>query len=218
MLTCYGDRVRLPQNDLTYTAFRLALKETLADIETYRDLDEEPDFLVGFLSEVPFLSQVPLRVQVDLLTETWARQYGAGLVEASLLDAAIVYASCKTAGHFLKTEPKFALASLRNGPRKVPSQVIRHSPHRMDELFDAFWDDVDFLLIDESMDLPAELAHYIKDLMRPCLVKALSHCIRALERWNISLPDVAANLVGLLTDDEIKNAMSLLAAGVRRPF
>ena len=24
MLTCYGDRVRLPQNDLVYVAFRLA--------------------------------------------------------------------------------------------------------------------------------------------------------------------------------------------------
>jgi hypothetical protein len=33
MLTCYGDNVRLPQNDLAYVAFRIALQETLADIE-----------------------------------------------------------------------------------------------------------------------------------------------------------------------------------------
>jgi len=34
MLTCYGHRVRLPQNDLAYLAFRMAIQETLSDIET----------------------------------------------------------------------------------------------------------------------------------------------------------------------------------------
>jgi hypothetical protein len=43
------------------------------DIELYRDTEEEPDYPVGYLSEVPFLEQVPLPVQVDLLAETWAR-------------------------------------------------------------------------------------------------------------------------------------------------
>ncbi|MGO8750220.1 MAG: hypothetical protein ACLQNE_30100 [Thermoguttaceae bacterium] len=48
MLTCYGDQVRLPQNDLVYVAFRLALQETLSDIELQRDLEEEPDSPRGF--------------------------------------------------------------------------------------------------------------------------------------------------------------------------
>ena len=43
MLTCYGHRIRLPQNDLAYMAFRLALQETLSDIQLHLDLDEEPD-------------------------------------------------------------------------------------------------------------------------------------------------------------------------------
>ncbi len=70
MLTCYGDNVRLPQNDLVYVAFRLALQETLSDIEIQRDLEEEPGSPVGYLTEVPFLAQVPLPVQVDLLADT----------------------------------------------------------------------------------------------------------------------------------------------------
>ena len=37
----------------------------------------------------------------------------------------------------------------------------------------------------------------------------------ALEQWNVS-PGVAANLVGLMTDAEIAEAMPLLEAGGRR--
>ena len=110
MLTCYGDTMRLPQNDLAYVAFRLALQETLTDIELYRDLEEEPDVPTGYLSEVPFLEQVPLPVQVDLLAETWARHRQPDLIEASLLDAAIVYAACKTAGRIINDMPEVVVA------------------------------------------------------------------------------------------------------------
>jgi hypothetical protein len=59
--------------------------------------EEEPDFTAGYLSEVPFLEQVPLPVEVDLLADTWARHRKPDFVEASLLDAAIVYSACETA-------------------------------------------------------------------------------------------------------------------------
>jgi hypothetical protein len=68
MLTCYGNKVRLPQNDLVYAAFRLALQETLSDIELQRDLGEEPDSPVGYLSEVPFL--LPLLGMSGVRSET----------------------------------------------------------------------------------------------------------------------------------------------------
>lgn len=45
--------------------------------------------------------------------------------------------------------------------------------------------------------------------------EAIESMYAALERWNVS-PNVAANLVGLLTDAEIVEAMPLLEAGVRR--
>ena len=41
MLTCYAHKVRVPQNDLPYLAFRLAVQETLSDIELHLDLEEE---------------------------------------------------------------------------------------------------------------------------------------------------------------------------------
>ena len=67
MLTCYGHEIRLPHSDLAYLAFRLAMQETLSDSELFRDLEEDPDYPAGYLSEVPFLEQVPLPVQVELL-------------------------------------------------------------------------------------------------------------------------------------------------------
>jgi len=65
-------------------ALRLALQETLTDIELYRELEEEyPDFTANYLSEVPFLEQVPLPVQVDLLADTWAKHRRPGPEEAA---------------------------------------------------------------------------------------------------------------------------------------
>ena len=154
MLTCYGHSVRLPQDDLAYSAFRLALQETLSDIELHLDLEEEPDPPVGYLTEVPFLEQVPLPVQVDLLADAWARHHRPELTEASLLDAAVVYAACMTAGRLIEDMPDVAVVMLRDGPRKVNPRIIRRASIRLDEMFERFWDDRDFLLIDEWQDPP----------------------------------------------------------------
>jgi hypothetical protein len=209
MLTCYGDTVRLPQNDLAYVAFRLALQETLTDNELHRDLeDEAPDFPAGYLSEVPFLEQVPLPVQVDLLADTWAKHRQPDLIEASLLDAAVVYAACETAGRIIHDMPEVAVAWLHGGPRKVSARIIKRAPQRLEELFEAFWDDQDFLLIEEFQDLPPDHARQLKDMLR-IPDEMIEPMYAALERWNVS-PNVAVNLVGLLTDAEIVEAMPLL--------
>ena len=166
MLTCYGHKVRLPRNDLAYLAFRIAVQETLSDIELHLDLEEEPDPPVGYLTEVPFLEQVPLPVQVDLLADAWARHRKPDLIEASLLDAAVVYASCITAGRVIDDMPEVALVMLHNGPRKVDPRIIRRASHRLEKMFERFWDDRDFLLIEEFQDLPPDHAQRIKDLLR----------------------------------------------------
>lgn len=216
MLTCYGHSVRLPQSDLAYLAFRLALQETLSDIELHLDLEEEPDPPVGYLTEVPFLEQVPLPVQVDLLADTWARHHKPDLTEASLLEAAVVYAACMTAGRVIDDMPDVAVVMLRNGPRKVDPRIIRRASFRLEEMFEAFWDDRDFLMIDDWQDLPPDHAQYLKELMR-LPDEVLEPMYEALQRWRVS-PDVAANLEGLLTDAEIRETMPLLAAWVsRRP-
>ncbi|MCY2987845.1 MAG: hypothetical protein NTY19_08285 [Planctomycetota bacterium] len=188
----------------------MAVQETLSDIELYRDLEEEPDYPAGYLSEVPFLEQVPLQVQVDLLAETWNRHQQAELIEASLLDAAIVYAACQTAARIIEDMREVAAAYFRDGPRQLKTRILRRAAHRLKNLFDAFWDDDDFLLLDELQDLPPDRSAQAKFLMR-IADEDVQLFYDALARWHVS-PNVAANLQGLLTEAEIVEAMPLLTA------
>ena len=210
MLTCYGHEVRLPNSDLAYLAFRLAVQETLSDIELYRDLDEEPDDPAGYLSEVPFLEHVPLQVQVDLLAETWNRHQQTELIEASLLDAAIVYAACHTAARIIEDMPEVAAAYFRDGPRQLKTRILRRAAHRLENMFDAFWDDDDFLLLDELQDLPPERSAEVRARML-IADEDVQPLHDALGRWHVG-PNVAANLQGLLTEAEIVEAVPLLTA------
>ena len=212
MLTCYGHSVCLPQTDLAYLAFRLALQETLSDIELHLDLEEDPDPPAGYLTEVPFLGQVPLPVQVDLLADAWARHRRPEPSEASLLDAAVVYAAYMTASRIIDDMPDVAVAMLRDGPHKVDPRIIRRASVRLEEMFEGFWDDLDFLLVDQWQDLPPEHAQHIKELLR-LPDEVLEPMYEALRRWRVS-PDVAANLEGLLTDAEIRESMPMLDAWV----
>ena len=212
MLTRDGHNVRLPQNDLAYLAFRLALQETLADIESYLHLEEDEDTEppVGYLTEVPFLEQVPLRVQVDLLADTWSRHRRPALSEASLLDAAVIYTACVTARRVIKDMPDVATAWGQNGPVAVPGKITRGTARRLARMFDHFWDDRDFLLIDDLLDLPPDRSSQIKErLGLPDAV--LAPMYEALGRWNVSR-DLAERLEGLLTEAEIRGAMPLLTA------
>ena len=154
-------------------------------------------------------------MQVDLLADTWARHRQPDLIEASLLDAAVVYAACKTAGRIIDDMPEVAVAWLQGGPRKVPARIIKRAPQRLEELFDAFWDDQDFLLIEELQDLPPDRAGQIKDILR-LPDEVIEPMYAVLERWNLS-PNVATNLAGLLTDAEIRKALPVLEADVQRP-
>ena len=210
MLTCYGHEIRLPHSDLAYLAFRLAMQETLSDSELFRDLEEDPDYPAGYLSEVPFLEQVPLQVQVDLLAETWHRHRQTELIEASLLDAAVVYAACQTAARIIEDMPEVAAAYLRDGPRQLKTRIFRRATHRLENMFDAFWDDDDFLLIDELQDLPPERSAEIRGRMQ-ISDEDIQPLYDALARWHVA-PNVAAHLQGLLTEAEIAEAVPLLTA------
>jgi hypothetical protein len=117
MLTCYNDEIRLPQNDLVYVGFRLSALETLCQMETCQEPDDEDAF--GYLAEVPFLAQVAPAVQVDLLADVWRRHRDAALHEASLLDAAVVFAAFRTAGRVISDELSLARSWLKAGPQRV---------------------------------------------------------------------------------------------------
>jgi hypothetical protein len=66
-------------------------------METANEVDEGDEAPFGYLTEVPFLERVAPAVQVDLLAGVWARYKDQALHEASLLDAAVVYAAFQAA-------------------------------------------------------------------------------------------------------------------------
>jgi hypothetical protein len=211
MLICYHNQSRLVQNDLVYLAFLFSLYETIAEIDVSFDLDESDDDPGGFLTEVPFLQPVPLPVQVDLLAETWCRHRCSERVQATLLDAAIVFSACTTAARIVNDERELATAWLLHSPRQLDSQVLRRAPERLDDLFDRWWDDRDFHLLDDLQDMPPADARRVKNWLG-LPNKMIQPMFDALERGRVS-PDIGQRLVGLLAPEEISDTVSLL----RRP-
>ncbi|MBP90282.1 MAG: hypothetical protein CMJ64_26855 [Planctomycetaceae bacterium] len=210
MLTCYNHTLRLPNNDLTYLAFRLAVQETLSDLELSLDLNEEPDPPTGFLTEVPFLEQVPLPVQIDLLAATWAQQRQPRLIQASLLDAAIIYAACTTASRLATDSPELVIPFLVAGPRNPTPRALQKAQGKMDDLFDEFWDDQDFLMVSDFQDMHPDQARQLKQQLG-LPDEYLQPLYDALGRGRVS-GAISANLQGLLTDEEIQDALPLIRA------
>ena len=215
MLTCYGHTTRLPQSDLVYAAFRLAMQETLSNFEMSLDDDcEDPEEFPGFLTDVPFLQQVALPVQCDLLAETWTRHHSSELIEASLLDAAVVFAAFTTAARIIIEMPDLAAIWLADGPRKIRPRLLRRANHRLERMFDEWWDDNDFLMIDDLLDMPPEKADDLKALLR-IPDEVLQPMFDVLGRWRVP-EDLDQHLTGLLNADEIEEVLALLVPGKAR--
>jgi hypothetical protein len=201
MLTCYNDNGRFPQSDLAYVGFRLAILDTLTQMDLSQDLDED-DGTLGFLADVPFLAQVAPQVQVDLLADLWARHRDTALHEASLLDAAVLYAALHTAGRVIHDQAKVARLWLRAGPRPVNCRLGGRTAGRLCELFFDFWDDIDFLSLSGLEDLEPEHARAVRELMG-FPDGDVTRMEEARTRWRAS-PTVLAKLEGLLTEEEIR--------------
>ena len=206
MLTCYGHTCRLPRGTLTYLAFRLSVLDALDEIQSYIDLEEDLDNVDGVLTYVPILRQVPAPVQIDLLAEVWSRQRPPKPIEANLLDAAIVYAICCNAGRIIREEPEIAELYLDGGPRKIKTDLTPETAERLEELFDLFWDDVDFLTLSDWQDLDGAHAAALKEVFRFADDQPL---YEALGRGRVS-PGLASNLKGLLTRREIRECLAVL--------
>src|SRR5262245_8582083 len=199
MLTCYGHEVRLPQTDLAYVGFRLAVLDTLCQMDVCHEPGDED--LSGYLAEVPVLEQVAPAVQVDLLADAWRRHQAPELHEASLLDAAVVYAAFRTAGRVVNDEFELARAWLKAGPRPVRCRLTGRTFARLHNLFFEFWDDEDFLSLSELQDLTPEHARRVRGMMR-WSDETIQEMEEVLTRWRASAA-VLRNLAGLLTATEI---------------
>jgi hypothetical protein len=207
MLTCYGDEVQLPQSDLAYIGFRLAALETLCQMDAYQEFDDE-DESYGYLTEVPLLAEVAPPVQMDLLAGVWGRHREPALHEASLLDAAVVYAAFRIAGQMIHDQFDLVRRWLKDGPRKVRCRLGERTPDKLHDLFFGFWDDVDFLSLEALQDLAPGDAHAVRAVMG-LPEEAVEEIEEALARGRASA-SVLANLAGLLSESEIRGFSRVL--------
>jgi len=208
MLTGCDDEVQLAQSDVAYVGFRLAALDTLCQMDICQGLDDGVDVSFGYLVEVPFLAPVAPVVQVDLLADVWRRHREVTLHEASLLDAAVVYAAFRTAGRVISDERKLARLWLKAGPQQVRRNITSRAHQRLRNLFFEFWDDVDFLSLDELQDLTPVHAKAVRELMR-LHEGAFEQMEEVLMRYRAS-GAILANLEGLLTGKEIQGYGRLL--------
>jgi len=209
MLICYHNSAPLPRSDLVYLAFYLALTETLTDIETTYEFAEEDDCPCGFLLPVPFLRSVPLAVQAELMGNTWSLHSATKKHVADLLDAAIVYAAFETAARIISDEPELAVDLLKLGPRSLNPRIVQRAPERLEALFERWWDDQDFLWIDDLADVPPDQARQAREFLR-VPEEMVQPMFEALGRGRASF-GAAEKLAGLIKPGETTDVPLLLS-------
>jgi hypothetical protein len=89
----------------------------------------------------------------ELLGETWSNHHHASPIQATLLDAAVVYAAFETTARIISDEPELAETWLADNHRKLNPRLIHRAPERLESLFDSWWDDLDFLMLEDFQDM-----------------------------------------------------------------
>ena len=203
----------LPNNTLSYLAFRIACLDTLERIVLAKQFGPDAAEGFGFLTEVPFLRAVPPQVQLDLLSETWQKHTRRERLDADLVDESVLFAVCETAARIVEQEPQSFAGWAKFGPhrRALPSQA--GLPDKLRQVHLALPNEGDFLLISQFEDLPPFEALSLKAEfgLEPSKCEAM---FEALGRWHVS-PGFAGRLSGLLTDREIAQAVMVVESTVR---
>ena len=199
---------RLPHTVLGYVAFRAAFHETLDRLAEHDAACGDPHDRFGFLCEVPFLRCVPPHVQLDLLAETWSRHAAHDSHEANVLDEAVLYAACETAGRLCAEEPGVVEEYLAGGPIDVTLGVDGVLAGELRQLHLNLAGEGDFLTISQFEDYPPEDGRKLKEKLGvdPDRLEPL---FEALGRWHIS-EDFLGNLSGLMTGMEVLDAVRVL--------
>lgn len=206
MLTIANDP--LPNNTLSYLAFRVACLDTLERMVLARQFDSEWTDGFGYLTEVPFLRAVPPHVQLDLLSEAWHKHTRRERLPATLIDESIVFAACETAARIAEQEPPQFRAWASSGPRKVLLPPARNFPRELRQTHLSLPNEGDFLLVSQFEDIPPLEALALKAQfgLEPGKCDAL---FEVLGRWRVA-PGFAGRLTGLLTDREVAQAVALV--------
>lgn len=190
---------RLPKNDLTYLAFRVAFQETLERIVLSRQVDDGNE-IYGFLTEVPFLRTVAPHVQLDLLATTWSKHSSRKRFDATLIDESIVYAVCETAARVAEEDPTIITHCLLTGPRPAKVEIDSFLAGELRNMHLSLANEGDFLLISQFEDIDPDDAHDLKQQFN--LDKdRLDDMFDVLGRWQVE-PNLTDRMDGLLTERE----------------
>ena len=196
----------LPNNALSYLAFRVACLDTLERMVLARQFDADLTDGFGFLTEVPFLRAVPPQVQLDLLAETWHKHSRRERVAGDLLDESVLFGVCETAARVAEQD----LAQLRTWTESAPRRTsVSFKPalaQKLRQLHLSLPNEGDFLLISQFEDLPPFEALRLKAEfgLEPSQCEPL---FEVLGRWHVT-PGFAGRLTGLLTEREIAHAVA----------
>ncbi|MFM9965686.1 MAG: hypothetical protein ACKV2Q_31255 [Planctomycetaceae bacterium] len=202
----------LPNNTLSYLAFRIACLDTLERIVLARQFGPEAAEGFGFLTDVPFLRAVPPQVQLDLLSGTWQKHTHRERLDGDLVDESVLYAVCETAARIAEQEPQQFAGWSKQGPRRLSMPSANGLPAKLRQVHLALPNEGDFLLISQFEDLPPFEALSLKAEfgLEPSKCDAL---FEVLGRWHVS-PGFAGRLSGLLTDREIAQAVLVVQSAV----
>lgn len=202
----------LPNNTLSYLAFRIACLDTLERIVLARQFGPEAAEGFGFLTEVPFLRAVPPQVQLDLLSETWQKHLHRERFDGDLVDESVLFAVCETAARVAEQESQQFKSWAGAGPRRISLTSKTALPNKLRQVHLALPNEGDFLLISQFEDLPPFEALSLKAQfgLEPSKCEAM---FDVLGRWHVS-PGFAGRLTGLLTDREIAQAVAVIKSTV----
>ena len=211
IVAAHFDNRTLPDDDLLYVAFRVCYFDLFTALETAAFIDESDpdDDAYGYLTAVPFFDTVPAIVQLDLLADVWAKHRSAADHPATMVDAAVLWGVLSLAGPIARHDWDSDLTIILNdGPRPLTVRVDESLEERWEELFESFWDDIDFLTIEDHLDLPPEQAAELRDMLG--VPQAwVDGMFAVLDRTRAS-EAILDNLRGLLMDAEIEDHREVL--------
>jgi hypothetical protein len=106
--------------------------------------DTLPEGTQGFMEwRVPMLSGVPVLAQIDLLASVWARHNATRACQATLLDAALLFAACLEGAVVVKDFREVARVYLKEAPRQLDIRLDSWTMDRLVAMYRRWWPSFD---------------------------------------------------------------------------
>jgi hypothetical protein len=200
MLVAPGRDKTFPDDKYTYVAFLVAAREVdqfFLKPEVPRDHRSN-----GFCRFVPLMWGVLPEVQLDLIGEVWVRHRAERVHEASLLDAAILYAICRAAAENISQSRYWVRHWVELCPLDLIISLSRRTQERLLRRYARWWPGFD----------PSQLQS--RELLEGYTAAQAGPVYAALKRKKVQ-PTIATNLQEFFRPWEIETICSTL--GLAKP-